>query len=84
MLPVHMKEGIENGVETLYLNFAKSRLPIFLAQFNVSGIVESEINAFSVQEVEDLIFKIVDKELKAITWLGALLGFIMGFVTLFF
>lgn len=84
MLPVDLKEGIENGVETLYLNFAKSRLPIFLEQFNVSNIVETEINNFSVQEVENLIFKIVDNELKAITWIGALLGFVMGTITLFF
>lgn len=83
-LPDNMKTGIESSIETMYLNFAKSRLPIFLEQFNVSGIVESEINDFSVQEVENLIFKIVDKELQAITWLGALLGLIMGTVTVFF
>lgn len=83
-LPDHMKSGIESSIEETYINFAKSRLPIFLEQFNVTGIVESEINNFSVQQVEDLIFKIVDKELKAITWLGALLGFGMGLVTLFF
>jgi len=83
-LPEHMKSGIENSIEKTYISFAKSRLPIFLAQFNVTGIVESEVNNFSVQQVEDLIFKIVDKELKAITWLGALLGFGMGLITLFF
>jgi len=42
------------------------------------------VNNFSVQQVEDLIFKIVDKELKAITWLCALLGFGMGLIALFF
>ncbi len=38
------------------------------------------MNSFSVADVEKLIFTIVDKELKAITWFGALLGFAMGMV----
>lgn len=79
-----MKITLEKTVEEQYLKFATTHLPVFLEQFNVTSIVESEINKFSVDEVEELIFKIVDKELNAITWLGALLGLIMGAITLFF
>jgi len=82
-IPDGIKDDIEKTIETMYVNFATTRLPLFLEQFNVTGIVESEVNNFSVQQVEDLIFKIVDKELKAITWLGALIGFVMGTVTIF-
>jgi uncharacterized membrane protein YheB (UPF0754 family) len=31
-----------------------------------------------MDETEKLIFQVMDKELKAIIWLGALLGMIMG------
>jgi uncharacterized membrane protein YheB (UPF0754 family) len=30
------------------------------------------------REIEELIFQVMDKELKAIVWLGGLLGLIMG------
>lgn len=79
-----LKEHIEEIVEENYRKFAMTHLPVFLEQFNVTNVVETQINKFSVTEVEDLIFKIVDKELNAITWLGALLGFVMGTIVLFF
>lgn len=82
VIPEDMKEALENKVVDMYLDFARTRLPIFIEQMNISKIVEGEINGFSTQEVENLIFGIVDRELKAITWLGALLGFIMGCFTL--
>jgi uncharacterized membrane protein YheB (UPF0754 family) len=34
--------------------------------------------SFPVEYAEELIIEIANKELKAITWLGALLGGIMG------
>lgn len=77
-----MKEQIVSGVERLYIQFASTHLPVFIEQFKVSELVESKINDFSVQEVETLIFGLMDKELKAITSLGALLGFILGCLTL--
>ena len=35
-----------------------------------------------LKETEKLIFQVMDKELKAIVWLGAALGTIMGCVNL--
>lgn len=43
-------------------------------------LVESKINDFSVEETEELVVSVVEKELKAITKLGGVLGFIIGFV----
>ncbi|WZL80037.1 DUF445 family protein [Vallitaleaceae bacterium 9-2] len=77
-----MKQSFAKAICGLYKNFAQTHLPVFIQQFNITRIVENEINHFSVAEVERLIFTIVDKELKAITWFGALLGFIMGLLTL--
>ena len=37
-----------------------------------------------MDETERLIFHVMDKELKAIVWFGALFGFLMGFINLLF
>ena len=42
--------------------------------------MEERINAMPVEEAEKLIMQVMKKELKAIVWLGALLGLLMGFV----
>ncbi len=47
---------------------------------DISSIVEKRINEFEILEMEELILNIIDKELKAIIWLGALLGLFMGFL----
>lgn len=81
---VHLTEDkkamIENQVESLYRHFVENNVGTFLETFQVSKIVESEIKQFSVMDIEQLIFAIVDKELNAITWIGGLLGFIIGLV----
>lgn len=79
-LSKHEKEMIESQVEVLYKGFIEKNISTFLATFEVSKIVESEINNFSVGDIEKLIFAIVDKELNAITWIGGLLGFFIGLV----
>ncbi len=71
---------VEKQVAGLYTEFVEKNIGTFLETFEVSNIVEKEINTFSVEAIEELIFGIVDKELKAITWLGGLLGFIIGLV----
>lgn len=82
--PVQLKENdklqIEEQVEVLYEAFVMNNIPVFLETFNVADIVESEVDRFSVEEVESLIFNIIDKELKTITRLGGVLGFIIGLV----
>ncbi len=47
-------------------------------------LIEEEINSFDVAFTEEIIIEIANKELKAITWLGALLGGIMGILMPFF
>ena len=37
-----------------------------------------------MDETEKLIFQVMDKELRAIVWLGALLGMIMGSINVMF
>ena len=82
-----LMEGKKDKVEQLksfiissYRSIITNQLPKILDAVNISKIVESRINEMDVDETERLIFSVMDKELKAIVWLGAGLGFIMGFV----
>ena len=69
-----------DSIVSLYVKLIKEQLPKILAAINISKIIEDRINDMDMAEAERLIFEVMDKELKAIIWLGAGLGFIMGFI----
>lgn len=50
------------------------------SSLDVSGIVEEKINSFEMEEAENIIISVVKRELNAITYLGGLLGFIIGLI----
>lgn len=74
-------DAIKNGVIRLYKNTIVEKLPSIMETVNIQQMVENKIKEMDVKEMEDLIFGIMDKELKYIVWLGAVLGFLMGFLT---
>lgn len=65
---------------SMYEKIITEQLPKILHAVDISKVVESRINEMDMNEVEKIIFEVMDKELKAIVRLGALLGFIMGWV----
>lgn len=69
---------IVNTVESVYRTIILEHLPRILESVDIAKIVRERINEMDVNETEELIFQVMDKELKAIVWLGALLGMIMG------
>ncbi|MCQ2208264.1 MAG: DUF445 family protein, partial [Paludibacteraceae bacterium] len=71
-------DAIKNGVIRLYKNTIVEKLPSIMETVNIQQMVENKIKEMDVKEMEDLIFGIMDKELKYIVWLGAVLGFLMG------
>lgn len=73
-----------NSVESIYRTIIQEHLPKILASIDISKIVRQRINEMDVNETERLIFQVMDKELKAIVWLGALLGLVMGSINLLF
>jgi uncharacterized membrane protein YheB (UPF0754 family) len=48
----------------------------------VKEMIEEKLNAFAVDEAEALLLGVVNRELNAITWLGGVLGFIIGLISL--
>lgn len=55
-----------------------------LAEIDIATMIERQIGDFDSREIERIVFSVMDRELKAIIWLGALLGFLMGLVNLLF
>lgn len=73
-----------NTIESVYRTIIKEHLPKILESIDISKIVRERINEMDVNETEKLIFQVMDKELKAIVWLGALLGLAMGCINCVF
>ena len=69
---------VVSSIEKIYVTIIRDNLGQMLASLDISKIVRDRINEMDVAETERLIFSIMNKELKAIVWLGAILGFLMG------
>ncbi|MBQ3424174.1 MAG: DUF445 family protein [Clostridia bacterium] len=72
---------IRRGTD-LYVSILGSNLEKLLRALNIEKIVVDKIDAFDAAELESMIFEVMKKELNAIVYLGAGLGFLMGFVNL--
>ena len=69
---------IKRGVLNAYRTIITEHLPRILQDIDISAIIEQRINEMDMDEAEAIIMDVMKKELRAIVWLGALLGSIMG------
>lgn len=66
----------------LYDNVVKQYIVKMIKDADISHIIEKQINSFEINILEEMLLSIVNKELRAITLLGGLLGFIMSIIIL--
>ncbi|MGG5463202.1 DUF445 family protein [Clostridium sp. B9] len=76
-----LEDNITGVLDNLYNDFVDNKSSKVLEIVDISSIVEEQINAFEVDYAEEIILGIANKELKAITWLGALLGGVLGILS---
>lgn len=69
---------MKNGIFNAYRVIITEHLPRILQDIDISAIIEQRINEMDMAEAEAIILDVMKKELRAIVWLGALLGSIMG------
>ena len=69
---------MEDYVYDIYERTAVNNLPSILRALNFSKIVQDRINAMPVEQVEELVLYIMEKELAAVVNIGALIGFVLG------
>ena len=72
-----------NTMVSIYKTIISDHLPKILESIDISTIVRDRINEMDMDETEKLILQVMNKELRAIVWLGALLGTLMGCVNIF-
>ena len=72
-----------NTMVSIYKTIITEHLPKILESIDISTIVRERINEMDMDETEKLILQVMNKELRAIVWLGALLGTLMGCVNIF-
>ena len=76
------EDKLIDGIMELYASILGNNLGKLLKAINIEQIVVDKINALDAAGLEQTIFGIMKRELKAIVYLGALLGFLMGFINL--
>ena len=76
------EDALIDALTELYTAILGNNLGKLLQAINIEQIVMDKINAFDAAQLEAMIFGIMKRELKAIVYLGALLGFLMGFFNL--
>ena len=74
---------IKGGIFSAYRVIITEHLPRILQDIDISAIIEQRINEMEMAEAEAIILDVMKKELRAIVWLGALLGSFMGTVSSF-
>lgn len=77
-------DKLKKNLLQIYVDIIETRLPRMLDAVNISKIIEDRINEMDVAETESVVLQVMNRELKALVWLGALLGFIMGGINLLF
>ncbi|MGF7186923.1 uncharacterized membrane protein YheB (UPF0754 family) [Desulfitispora alkaliphila] len=87
-LPSYMKNMLFKQIEETVEKEAPAILDSFLLtakndleeQFTISEMVSKKVDDFDLEKLEKLVVKIVNKELKHIEYLGAVIGFAIGLV----
>jgi len=73
----HRREIAEILSEKL-LQVIERELPVIMEAVDIEGMVRERVNALPIEEVEEIVLKLIDEELKHITLLGGVLGFFIG------
>ena len=68
----------------LYRELFERHIGALLAAARLDAVIERRIESFDARELEQVVFGVMRRELRAIVYLGALLGCLMGFVNLLF
>ncbi|MDR2657626.1 MAG: DUF445 family protein [Oscillospiraceae bacterium] len=69
---------IKEAAMSAYERLVRDRLDRALEAIDIGAILRAHIDSLDMREVERMILGIMKRELRAIVWLGALLGALMG------
>ncbi|WP_088809340.1 MULTISPECIES: DUF445 domain-containing protein [Listeria] len=76
----HISEHLIPYATLRVLDFVASHSADMMKRLDISGLVEKQIETFSLEEVEAIVIDISGRELKMITYLGGVLGGFIGII----
>ena len=68
----------------IYEKIIRNKISIILEKIELGKIIENRINSMELKELEELILKVMKKELNTIVNLGAIIGVVLGLFNLLF
>lgn len=80
-MPGNIKDKINETLFSYYTKVIAKNSTSVAQVMDISHLVESKINDFSSEEAEKVILSVVKTQLKGITWIGALLGTLIGILS---
>ncbi|MGM0369074.1 MAG: DUF445 family protein [Bacillota bacterium] len=72
---------LEVGTVNIIEYIMEHHLGAVFASLDFKNLVKKKIDSFDVLEVERLLLDVIETELNAITWFGAVLGLLLGLIT---
>lgn len=76
---VQKKKGYISGIATdKLLQVIEIELPVIMASLDVETLVKDRIDSLPIEDVEAMVLRIIKEELRYITLLGGVLGFLIG------
>ncbi len=77
------RETVVAFLSDAYDKIAEKGFGTVLQKIDVSAIIEEKINAMDIKQVADLTFRVMNHEMKAVVFLGGLLGALIGVINIF-
>ncbi len=77
-----IKPNIEKNVESILKSLIEKGSNLILKDLKINELVENKINEFPLKQIEDIVVGVSKKELKSITIVGGVLGFVIGLLPL--
>lgn len=62
---------------------AENKIEDVLKRLNLAEVVREQVDSFPTAKLEELVLGIISKELRLITWLGGIIGGLVGLVQAF-
>jgi len=84
LLPAGIREGIYDSLRKLSSTMLAAEVPGLVDSLNIQKIVKEKVDSLDLMRLERLLLSIMEEQFKYINLFGALLGFIIGCLNLFF
>jgi uncharacterized membrane protein YheB (UPF0754 family) len=84
LLPAGVREGMYNSIRRLSSAMLATEVPGLVASLNIEKIVAEKVDSLDLMRLERLLLSIMEEQFKYINLFGALLGFLIGVLNVFF